>query len=268
LEQKGLLNNLVFQGGTLLRLCYGGNRFSEDLDFAGGSDFSSTILADIKDCIEQYVGGRYGLTVTVKEPKTLKEEDPKYAELNIDKWQISVTTAPNRKELPRQRIKIEVANIPAYTKDAVSLNANYEFLPDGYSDLLLFAESKTEVMADKLVSLPATQKYIRYRDIWDLVWLKQQGAELNVALVQQKIDDYKLTNFTVMLRERIDSIPSILAGTAFKNEMKRFIPTDVYERTLNTEKFDSYLMATILELLQGLQHGLNDPANSTPEFMM
>ncbi|CDG92427.1 hypothetical protein XBP1_330002 [Xenorhabdus bovienii str. puntauvense] len=28
-----------FQGGTSLSLCYGGNRFSEDLDFAGGKDF-------------------------------------------------------------------------------------------------------------------------------------------------------------------------------------------------------------------------------------
>jgi predicted nucleotidyltransferase component of viral defense system len=28
LEKGGLLDQLVFQGGTSLRLCYGGNRFS------------------------------------------------------------------------------------------------------------------------------------------------------------------------------------------------------------------------------------------------
>ena len=37
LDQAGLLKDLVFQGGTCLRLCYGANRFSEDLDFAGGN---------------------------------------------------------------------------------------------------------------------------------------------------------------------------------------------------------------------------------------
>ncbi len=34
LSEAGLLKSLVFQGGTSLRLCYGANRFSEDLDFA------------------------------------------------------------------------------------------------------------------------------------------------------------------------------------------------------------------------------------------
>ncbi|CDH25519.1 conserved hypothetical protein [Xenorhabdus bovienii str. kraussei Becker Underwood] len=73
LEQAGLLDSLVFQGGTSLRLCYGGNRFSEDLDFAGGKDFSSHQLRAMKQCIEDYIGTRYGLEVTVKEPNTLKK---------------------------------------------------------------------------------------------------------------------------------------------------------------------------------------------------
>lgn len=38
LEAKGLLEMLVFQGGTCLRLCHGADRYSEDLDFAGGPD--------------------------------------------------------------------------------------------------------------------------------------------------------------------------------------------------------------------------------------
>ena len=84
LDQAGLLDQLVFQGGTSLRLCYGGSRFSEDLDFASGRDFSSHQLVDIKQCIESYIGARYGLDVRVKEPASLKQE-VQYAELNIDK---------------------------------------------------------------------------------------------------------------------------------------------------------------------------------------
>ena len=97
LERGGFLDKLVFQGGTSLRLCYGGNRFSEDLDFAGGKEFNSLMLKDIKACIEKYIGERYGLEVTVKEPKELKK-DPKYSELKIDKWQVAVVTAPQRKD--------------------------------------------------------------------------------------------------------------------------------------------------------------------------
>ena len=44
LDQDGLLKNLVFQGGTSLRLCRGSERFSEDLDFVGGKDFSSASM--------------------------------------------------------------------------------------------------------------------------------------------------------------------------------------------------------------------------------
>ena len=76
------MDGLVFQGGTSLRLCYGSNRYSEDLDFVGGSEYSSSALAA----------------------------------LNVDRWQVSITTDPGRRNLPKQRIKIDVANIPAYTK--------------------------------------------------------------------------------------------------------------------------------------------------------
>ncbi len=257
LEKGGCLDSLVFQGGTSLRLCHGANRFSEDLDFAGGKEFSSSILEKMKDCIEHYVGTRYGLEVTVKEPTQLRE-DPKYSELKIDKWQIAVVTAPGHKDLPKQKIKVEVANIPAYTKEPLPLQLNYDFLPDGYSDTLILTETLDEIMADKLVSLPATQKYVRNRDIWDLTWLKQQGAMVQAELVQQKIADYKIEQFSQMLDQRIASIPDIIEGDGFSNEMKRFTPTDVFDRTLGQDKFKQYIKMTVVNLLQEVKSQLYD----------
>src|SRR5882672_12944194 len=37
LSEAGVLQHVVFQGGTALRLCYGGERYSEDLDFVCGT---------------------------------------------------------------------------------------------------------------------------------------------------------------------------------------------------------------------------------------
>ncbi len=270
LEQNGLLDGLVFQEGTCLRLCYGGNRFSEDLDFAGGEDFSSQTLAKMKNCIEQYIGSRYDLEVRVREPATLKL-DEKYAELNIDKWQISVITQPERKDLPRprQRIKLEVANIPAHTTQTVSLNANYSFLPDGYDETLIFAETLDEIMADKLISLPATQRYVRNRDIWDLTWLTQQGATLNIGLIEQKVNDYKLQDYTGMLTKMITAIPQIVTGNTFKNEMKRFLPTDVHDRTLGKSKFEGFLINTVSGLLLDVKQRLDsDKEKPDPDFRL
>ena len=37
LDEAAVLDKLVFQGGTSLRLCHGAPRYSEDLDFAGAT---------------------------------------------------------------------------------------------------------------------------------------------------------------------------------------------------------------------------------------
>ena len=60
----------------------------------------------------------------------------------------------------------------------------------------MFTETLGEVLAHKLIALPETQKYIRYRDVWDLwdlSWLLQQGAEVNVLF---RSDDDKRTTVT------------------------------------------------------------------------
>jgi len=52
LNSKRILERLVFSGGTMLRLCFGLNRFSVDLDFwvIKKIDYD-TLFADIKKCL-------------------------------------------------------------------------------------------------------------------------------------------------------------------------------------------------------------------------
>ncbi len=248
LDKHGLLDKLTFQGGTSLRLCYGSSRFSEDLDFAGGYDFTTAQLIEMKDCIESYIASRYGLEISVKEPREMSNE-PEYQDIKVDKWQIAVTTAPTRKDLPKQKIKIEVCNIPAYTRTPQVLNANYDFLPDGYGDVLIMTESLDEVMADKLISLVNTTRYVRHRDIWDLRWLKQRGAQMNKKFILSKIDDYKISDYPSKLNHTILNIKDIIYSENFHNELSRFIPLDVQERTLAKEKFKDFLVNETHQLL-------------------
>lgn len=255
LDQEGLLDTLTFQGGTALRLCYGSPRFSEDLDFVGGAEFSSSQLEGMSECLEHYIGKRYGLTVLVKEPAELKDE-PAYRGLNVDKWQISVVTAPERPDIPRQRIKIEVANIPAYSRLPRNLQAHYDFLPDGYGDTLVLTESLDEIMADKVVSLVNTQGYVRHRDVWDLRWLRQREAKLVPEWVNDKIHDYGIEGFDEKLDSMREHLREIIYGDAFVNEMRRFLPMDVQERTLLKDKFLEFLASDIGELLDAVKQEL------------
>ncbi len=262
LDKEGLLDKLTFQGGTSLRLCHGAPRFSEDLDFVGGHDFTSQQLMAMKDCIEHYIGKRYSLEVTVKAPAELKNQ-ARLQGLNVDKWQIAIVTAPGQKHLPKQRIKLEVANIPAYSREPRALQLNYDFLPDGYGDTLIMTETLDEVMTDKLVSLVNCQRYVRHRDIWDLRWLKQQGAQFNMAWLSDKLNDYGIKDYPGMLDTMWQNLPQITHSEAFKAEMIRFIPMDVQDRTLAKDKFYDYLSNEIRALLDVVRKGLNSKPPET-----
>jgi len=236
LDSAGLLDTLTFQGGTCLRLCYGSARYSEDLDFAGGKDFAAANLARMKGCLEAYVGSRYGLEVSVKQPAELAAESGR-SNVKTNKWQIRVVTSPGRPDLPKQMIKIEVASVAAHTRTPRPLKRNYDFLPDGYGDTIVLCESLDEIMADKIVSLVDCKRYVRHRDIWDLPWLKQQGAQVRQDLVRSKVQDYAVRDFESNAEKMIERLPGIVHGKAFTDQMGRFIPIDVQDRTLMKEKF-------------------------------
>jgi len=267
LDSAGLLKDLVFQGGTSLRLCRGSNRFSEDLDFAGGRDFSSQKMEAIKVCIEKHIGQRYGLVVEVKEPKEMATS-PDYDNVRVDKWQVSVETSPAQRDMPRQRIKLEIANIPAHTSELVPLRQNYDFLL-GYGLVLVNAETLEEILADKVVAFPASVKNIRYRDIWDIAWLEQQGAKLNPELVERKIEDYHIGNYAELIKDAIDRLPGFVDGKPFMDQMTRFIDAETLARTLRQPKFAEYLKSTVGLVLKAMAAHLNQARDDDgPGFRM
>jgi len=264
LDQARLLRNLVFQGGTSLRLCRGSNRFSEDLDFAGGAEFNAATLADMKEAIESHIGSRYGLLVSVKEPTGHQNKhDP--AGILVDKWQVSVETAPARRDLPRQHIRIEVANIPAYTSELLPLKINYPQLR-GFSGVIFTrTESINEVLADKVLAFPACIKMIRHRDIWDIAWLIQQGAKLDTDMVKMKIVDYKTQNYVDLLQESLIKLPGIILSSEFQAQMRRFVDAETFERTLAKSEFLAYVTQTVsgvfIEMADSFDH--NSPDNKS-----
>lgn len=245
LSNSKLTDTITFQGGTSLRLCYGLKRFSEDLDFAGGTDFNFEMLKRMKYVIESYVGARYGLQVDVVEPKYQLAAESK-AEVRVLKWKMSITTRPDRKDLPRQKIRIEVANVPAHTRKLKPIINNYTFLPDGYSQIFVYVESLDEILADKILAF-AERKFIKYRDIWDLQWLTQKKANLQMQIIKHKIVDYKTKNFPNLLQNRLSTLDKEINSTAFYNEMSRFLDEDALE-ILQKEGFKDYVVDVIRDL--------------------
>ena len=268
LRQAGLLDGLVFQGGTCLRLCYGSQRLSEDLDFAGGADYSAHNAEQITECIEGYIGARYGLETLVKGPakgpKTPSEKQRGDA-VRVYQWELRVTTEPAHTRLPKQRVKVEVASVPAHAPQLAHLRANYGGLPDGYGGMLVQAEPLDEIMADKLLSLPVSSRE-RRKDVWDLAWLQQQGAAPQPTLVQQKIRDYRIEfpEYMARLQRRAGTIAEIVHAPRFTQEMRRFLPPEVAAETLEVDGFLGYLERACRKLLDDLQRELSSNPPPAP----
>lgn len=205
--------------------------------------------------------GKRSLRVEVNEPREMAAS-PDYENVRVDRWQVSVETVPEQRDLPRQRIKLEIANIPAYTSELLPLRQNYDFLL-GYGLVLVNTESLDEILADKIVAFPASVKNIRYRDIWDIAWLQQQGAKLDPGLVQRKVEDYHIDDYAQLLEDAIDRLPGLIDGKDFLDQMARFIDSETLNRTLEEPKFAEYLKSTVGQVLKAMAAHLSPAGDST-----
>ena len=257
MSRAGLLKHLTFIGGTCLRSCYGSNRLSEDLDFTGGHDFTRDTLAPLAAILTKQLKVKYDLMVEVSEP--VKESG------NVDTWKLKVITRPQQPNLPLQRIHIDICAIPSYDRQPMLLRNHYG-VDMGTSGLIIQAQSREEILADKMVAFALRPNRIKNRDIWDIGWLKQQNITLPTNLVWKKVTDHhrNTADFTQSLSERVKLLTDDSdVHQRFIHEMKRFLPPKVVADTVSKGDFWTYLIGLIKEeaakILRG--GGNQDEAN-------
>ncbi len=248
LQQKSLiLPEMGFISGTCLRLCHGSNRYSEDLDFHAGTDFEPQHFDSIRLEIERYLADRYGLAVEVRSPKQLKN-DPNYANSQANTWKIIIKTHESRRDIPAQRVHIDIANVPTHDATPQLIKTHYSNLPDGYDMMLFKSSSKSEILADKLLAIPARNN-IKARDLWDVIWLQQQGALENIELLRLKLADHRLEHYKTLLEARINTLPVYFEKPFFVQEMSRFIDSTRLADTIKRPEFVHYVNEKIMSTL-------------------
>jgi len=241
MNQAGLLGRLTFIGGTCLRMCYNSKRLSEDLDFTGGRDFNKTTLSDMGRILPDMFRAKYGLETQVQEP--IRETS------RVHTWGVKIVTRPEEKHLPIQRINIDVCAIPSHDQRPMMLRNHYG-VDMGTSGLILRAQSREEILADKVVALAFRPNRIKNRDLWDIGWLKQQNVELPVKLVPLKVADHQRTpdEFIRLLGARLKPLSGDQSAHAeFVGEMRRFLPASIVENTVEKSDFWQYLTRLIRE---------------------
>ena len=230
LSEAGVLRHVIFQGGTALRLCYGGERYSEDLDFVCGR--AGAYLKDVEfdalvdkalETTKRTLQRDFDIDaaqITLKRPT--RPELLEGSDVNVAAWQIVVPVNPTPKT-PKSRIKIEFASVPSYDSKPLTVSATPGLVQ--VQDVILNAETPNEILADKAVALTA-RAALKFRDVWDVWFLVNKlAATPDREMVLKKFADYGTLAIAVKANARLDELAKDATATAFYAEMRRFLPS-------------------------------------------
>jgi predicted nucleotidyltransferase component of viral defense system len=230
LSGAGVLQHVIFQGGTALRLCYGGERYSEDLDFVCGKAGSYLKDVDFDDLVDKALEitkktlqrdfDINAAQIVLKRPA--QPELVKGSGVNVAAWQIAVPVSPTP-HTPTSRIKIEFANVPSYDSKPVAVGVTPGLVQ--IQDVILNTETPREILADKAAALTA-RTALKFRDVWDVWFLfNKLGATADREMVLKKFADYGTTDVEAKANVRIEQLAKEDTAKAFYVEMKRFLPS-------------------------------------------
>lgn len=181
LKSLKMLDNLVFGGGTMLRLCHGLNRYSVDLDFWFIKETQQDVyFSSVKNALEK----NYEITDAQIKPYTLL-------------FELRASTYP-------KRLKIEIRR---------------EMKECDYLEMIAFSPFSTRQVALKAHTLEQTMHNKieaffnrgEIRDCFDIEFLLRRGVELppftkvKLRQFQKKIRLFKDNDFKVKLGSIVDS---------------------------------------------------------------
>ena len=243
LHSKGFLHKLTFIGGTALRLCYGSNRLSEDLDFTGGCHFKPSDFDGLAEELQENIAAKYGLHVTAREP------EPKTPGGDTSTWKVTLETHPGRPDRPSQKMHIDVSAYDSLQVVKRPVMNHYD-IQSPISGLPIPVQSLEEIFADKMVAFAFRERRIKPRDVWDIIWLKQKGVKQNADYVLKKLimRSKSLEQFLQNIGKHAhDVVHSTEVKHDFMQEMSRFVPPSVATRTLQNDDFYPFVGQAISE---------------------
>ncbi len=190
LARAGFFKKAAFYGGTALRIFYGLERFSEDLDFSLMANDSDFDLKEYFPFLEKEVRS-FGLNVSITEKEKTKDSAIRSAFLkgNTQEYLLlfyaddSIAESVAHNEVVKIKFEVDV-NPPKYA----TFEHKYRLLPVPYEVNIYDMPS---LFAGKLhaVICRAWQSRIKGRDLYDYVFYLSCGASFNLKHLNQRLID-------------------------------------------------------------------------------
>ncbi|MBR6984990.1 MAG: nucleotidyl transferase AbiEii/AbiGii toxin family protein [Ruminococcus sp.] len=215
LSRAGFFRKAAFYGGTALRVFYGLDRFSEDLDFSLMEPDDSFELSDYFPILKKEIAS-YGLNVEISEKQKTKESAIRSAFLKggtkehmLLFYADSSTSGISSDE--KIRIKFEVdTNPPA----GASFEHKFRLLPSPY-EVTLYDMPSLFAGKTHAVICRAWKNRIKGRDLYDYIFYLSRGTELNTGHLKARLvesgvwqaeDEFGIEDAKALLCSRFDSI--------------------------------------------------------------
>ncbi len=232
LSNGGFFDKAAFYGGTCLRIFYGLERFSEDMDFTLlKEDTSFNFEQYFQPVIDQFsVVGR-NVEIKKKDKKSFGKVESAFLKDNTDVYDISFQTEKSIK------VKIEVDTAPP-----MKFSTEYKLLLQPMS-FMTRCVSLPDLFAGKMHALVfrVWKSRVKGRDWYDFEWYVRNGIELNFLHLQERIRQFNGREVT--LNEFVDELKNRLAITDI-NQVK----TDVLPFLNNPQELDIWSNDYFLQL--------------------
>ena len=229
LSRAGFFKKAAFYGGTALRIFYGLDRFSEDLDFSLISPDPEFDLSAYFSTLRKELAA-YGLNVEIAEKEKTHDSAIRSAFLKGNTKEhilLFYASDPIANEIAHNesiKIKFEVDTNPPV---GANVEHKYRLLPAPYEITLYDAPSLFAGKAHAVICR-AWKNRVKGRDLYDYVFYLSRGVSLNIChlkarLVQSGVwkeeDAFTVEDAKRLLYARFDSIDYEQA----KEDVKPFV---------------------------------------------
>jgi len=222
LGRTDFFNYAAFQGGTCLRIFYGLNRFSEDMDFILKTPDRSFNLEPHLDAISKELLA-YGYNIEIADRSNADVAVQK-AFLKDDSIGKVVRLSHSGRTGPVRKIRIRL-EIDTNPPDGGGLEVKYVDFPFVSS---VTVQDRASLFAGKVHAL-LCREYVKGRDWYDFLWYTSQGAGINYAFLASALEQqgpWKEQKIQVdlnwcrrQLRNKITSVDWVAA----KEDVRRFV---------------------------------------------
>ena len=215
LSRGGFFDEAAFYGGTALRIFYGLNRFSEDLDFALLEPNFNFDLSKYFSFIEKEVNA-YGLNLSLSTKNKTQKSDITSAFLKGDTKENIMIFFPNEylkntTSLKSIKIKFEVDINPP---SGANYELKYKLLPSPHQ-IRVYDESS--LFAGKIHAILCRNWNYRTkgRDLYDYIFYLSKNIKVNLNLVKEKLiksnvinknDEFNIDILKALLNKKFSQI--------------------------------------------------------------